>query len=939
MNFASWRKCDFQVHTCRDPNWSGIRPPGVGDPLPDGNLATDTDVLEARSAWADRFIDECVNRKLGAVALTDHNEVVMAHYVRARLMERTTAGEKIDLWLFTGMELTAETGVQAIIIFDAALDVEWIKQSQAILGIPHPAVDPMSAKAPKVTQITCGYHQICDRLDETEALRGRYIVLPNVSDSGKHTVLYSGGHSHFRQMPYVGGYLDANQTIKTLSNTNRARLSGNTKDWSNRFIYPLPTSDCRSADFATLGSNNTWIKLAEPTAEAIRQAFLAPQSRIRLSPPQPPSLSIKNITLTGTLTISDSAISLSPELNSIIGGRGSGKSTILEYTGFCLGRSAHDMPRDGYSSADRLESLVKDTVISKGATIRATIVQDGAEFVVERNPGNSYAPRVIYPNGDSQIVSVSALRDLFPAVIYAQGELAELGKKASEHTAITDLLQFVDPEHKNENDRLLHAIKEAQAEVRSTVELQIDHWALQSDLRKRATERESLKERLSALEKSLPSLSPDDQATLARFEKTASFEEKRKAASEHVEEVASALAAIMVNLGTKRDLSTDIAEEAASFRSAYMDYCTAFEEGLLALSETLKPRRAAVEAAALVWLDTAKSSRIERDKALAKLSDHKMQTTQITKLRDELSKANGEIVELEIRIGKSATIASDLRRTIGTLRKSIVDYEERTAEWAKLIEEQSNGRIRATVQSATEISEIREAIDAVAAKSGSQAATREEGLRKAIGAHGSWGILEKVLSDCLSVMHWRHVGSTIGEQEPKLSDLLGVLGNTPRIRAAIIGDLSKQRVSQLASATARPFITLRYCDEGSEIAFEKASEGQRAAALLFMLLEQSGGPLIVDQPEGDLDNSIISSLTEKLHSAKERRQILFASHNANIVVNGSSELVISLAVNEVGKRHIDIAGAIDGDVVRGVITRTMEGGERAFRDRLDKYGF
>ena len=106
-----------------------------------------------------------------------------------------------------------------------------------------------------------------------------------------------------------------------------------------------------------------------------------------------------------------------------------------------------------------------------------------------------------------------------------------------------------------------------------------------------------------------------------------------------------------------------------------------------------------------------------------------------------------------------------------------------------------------------------------------------------------------------------------------------------------------------------------------------------------MLLDQPGGPLIVDQPEGDLDNKVISAVTEKLHDAKQRRQIIFASHNANIVVNGSSELVISMDLGPDGKRAIHCAGAIDAAVVCATITATMEGGEKAFRDRKSKYGY
>ena len=147
------------------------------------------------------------------------------------------------------------------------------------------------------------------------------------------------------------------------------------------------------------------------------------------------------------------------------------------------------------------------------------------------------------------------------------------------------------------------------------------------------------------------------------------------------------------------------------------------------------------------------------------------------------------------------------------------------------------------------------------------------------------------------------------------------------------------RVEAIATAVARPEITLSYRDGGNAISFEKASEGQRAAALLFMLLEQPGGPLIIDQPEGDLDNRIIAEITDKLHESKQNRQLIFASHNANIVVNGSAELVGHLDLKDNGDREFACTGAIDRPEVRNVITSTMEGGEKAFKDRQDKYGY
>jgi type III restriction enzyme len=90
MSFAYWRKCDFQVHTPRDPNWQGARPIGIGEDL-DGTPATSADVDADRQRWADDFVDQCARRGLEAIALTDHHEMVMVPYVQAAIASRSVA--------------------------------------------------------------------------------------------------------------------------------------------------------------------------------------------------------------------------------------------------------------------------------------------------------------------------------------------------------------------------------------------------------------------------------------------------------------------------------------------------------------------------------------------------------------------------------------------------------------------------------------------------------------------------------------------------------------------------------------------------------------------------------------------------------------------------------------------------------------------------------
>ena len=130
--------------------------------------------------------------------------------------------------------------------------------------------------------------------------------------------------------------------------------------------------------------------------------------------------------------------------------------------------------------------------------------------------------------------------------------------------------------------------------------------------------------------------------------------------------------------------------------------------------------------------------------------------------------------------------------------------------------------------------------------------------------------------------------------------------------------------------------------EDQYIDFAAASAGQQATALLRILWAQPGPPLIIDQPEDDLDSEVVVDVVEQIWNAKRHRQLIFASHNANLVVNGDAELVVHCDYRVRGEQsrgEVKSQGAIDMLEIREAVTRVMEGGEKAFKLRANKYGF
>jgi chromosome segregation protein len=215
-------------------------------------------------------------------------------------------------------------------------------------------------------------------------------------------------------------------------------------------------------------------------------------------------------------------------------------------------------------------------------------------------------------------------------------------------------------------------------------------------------------------------------------------------------------------------------------------------------------------------------------------------------------------------------------------------------------------------------------------------------------------ILERIKSSPDPIIEWNGIlkelegvalyGMGICDQ-PEMPDtpILNELGFSAQEKEKISEKMTIDKWIQLSQISLEDLPVFQYrVREDEYIDFSDASAGQQATALLIALLNEEGPPLIVDQPEDDLDNQIILDIVEQIWKAKEMRQLIFSSHNANIVVNGDAELVICCdykAMVDHSGGQIKALGAIDAKEIKKEITMVMEGGEKAFQLRREKYGF
>ena len=495
---AHFYRCDLQVHTPRDQRWSGT------------HYVSDED----RGEYAARFIQACRGKGLDAVAITDHHDLTFVKYIRSAAKEEldddgTPVPANKNIIVFPGIEITLNVPCQALLIFDAEFPEDLFSLALTALAItPRHASEVTTADVVRLEQITT-LGELRDELDKHEFLRKRYIILPNVSDGGSDTLLRTGAAPKYRAMPCVGGYLDG--SIEQLGQGNHNIINGKAREYGNKRIAVFQTSDSRREDHADLGSASTWVKWATPTAEALRQACLAQESRVSQENPRLPSVTINSISLSNSKFLGPFDLEFNPQYSALIGGRGTGKSTVLEYLRWAL----CDQPPPGMEEDDtpnylaRRRRLIDHTLRPLKATVEVKFEVNGVPHTVRRNSENGELLMKIAAD-DMRPCSEDDVRRLLPIQAYSQKQLSDVSVRVDE------LLRFITAPIRAKLDAIEKRLSDRGERIKETYATVRRRRVLSRTLEERQLAEISLSEQAKALRVGLTGLSESDRALLDR---------------------------------------------------------------------------------------------------------------------------------------------------------------------------------------------------------------------------------------------------------------------------------------------------------------------------------------------------------------------------------------------------------------------------------------
>ncbi len=929
---AHFYRCDFQVHSPRDLAWKGNSPTSDDD----------------RKIYAENFIKACREKGLHGVAITDHHDLCFIKFIRAAAAaEKTPEGDEIPneqkVVVFPGIELTLNIPCQAILVLDSDFPDTLLSQVLTVLAItPSSDEEAKFAEVQRLDAITT-FEQLKQKLDEHDFLKNRYIILPNVTSGGSDTLLRPGVANKYKTMPCVGGYLDGSITKSSEGDLNI--LSGKVAHYGNKKIALFQTSDSRSEDHVNLGEHSTWVKWSVPTAEALRQACLAQESRISQIEPQIPSVIIKSVHVSNSEFMGPLDLALNPQYSALIGSRGTGKSTILEYLRWALcDEHQNEEMIDGQSLKVRQRKLVENTLTKYNASVEVRFEVNGVPHMVRRKSDSGDILLKI-EQGELEECTPEDIRTLLPIQAYSQKQLSRVGVRVDE------LDRFVRSGIKTELDSISSQARSIMSQIRQIYSSVRRKQNIDNSIREDRLNLESLTKQAKMIRGSLSGLSEDQQALISKQPLYLSADllvDGWKDESKAISDSLDALNSLLESFPTKIDEKLEQLPE--------LNLLEALQSALKSQGESLRSLIQQADGAIKgivnsegdfqgefkVQFDQWKSAKEkfnqQYDVAKSAASSHETQLKTLSELEEkvgEITKRIDQATKEMDALGSPEQEFSDLRNQWVDLHKKRGDlYEQQCTKLTDL----SGGAIRATALKGANISSIEELLKSAIKGSGLRTQKIDDFFESVSGSDdpiASWGSALHELEE----LSYRSIDDIENLDSPNLL----AYGFAKTDLAKLTLKLTPETWLELVLTPMEDKTTFDYqTKEGEYIPFEHASAGQQATALLFTLLNQSGPPLIIDQPEDDLDNQIIFDIVTRLWEAKTRRQILFSSHNANLVVNGDAELVVCCDYRIAGdfsRGHIAREGAIDIPEIRESIKTVMEGGDKAFKLRLDKYGF
>jgi len=847
---------------------------------------------DERAKVARDYLSAAQMRGIEVVGITEHHDVSWIDELRH-------AASALHMHVMPGFEVETQEGIHVLCLFEPRAPVAELEDALARLGLPRTLRD-----ASKSTNIrsTLTLRELVTTVQDD--CGGICIAAHVTSDKGILKALEKGGARAdcWKTPELLAGHIPTEVALFQHEGTKRILANDDESYHRERPLAYVQTSDARSPD--DIGTQSVWVKMQRPSVEGLRQAFLDPGSRITSADPYAARAAgeILSIAWEGGF-LDGQAVGLSPELSCLIGSKGTGKSTVIESL-----RWAFDL--DAAMGGDTKSLLEHAIRPGSKVTVKLKTSAPPSEHTVERTM--PHAP--VVRNAIGSVVADLAPRSLMQLRVFSQKQLYDTAQ------SVEGRLELIDEFARDD----LAAVR---AEERRQISaLDAGARAMQQEL----TRIEQWEEQLSEL--------PALEQWRKRFA-DAGFEDRLRERRELDREEArwSALdAALLQRLRTLEELRNDTPPPTTT--QAAPDWpnidllraaedlvaaaTTSFADALDAMRSHLLAARARLADTRATWTARRAARQADFDAALRDL-------------QSDMPDVDPErYLDVERRIEALVPLQEELKRA----RARVALGREGRSQAIKELEDLRAKKYRIRDAAAEQLTsatdhDVRVRVD----YQGDRSKLLESLRRRRTGVRGAAletmvGHSEFTPAELVRRIRERRLSGSFGLPDGQAAALERELTEADLLTLEI-AELCDEATVELDIGTPG---NRRYQPLGD------LSPGQKSTAILLLTLQSGSEPLMIDQPEDDLDNRFVyDDVVQRLRSAKRRRQLVVATHNANIPVLGDAEQIIVLeAVSADPPRgRVSAHGPMDDAGVRSAAEQILEGGEQAFRKRREKYGW
>ncbi len=863
---ADWVRADFHLHTKADREFSYADDPNFYN-----------------SAYVDAL--EKAGVRLGVI--TNHNKFDFTEFKGLR-----STAQKKGIGLLPGVELSVNdgsNGIHTLVVFSEA----WLADGQDHIN-PFLTV-AFEGKTPAQYEQENGRSSL-SLLETIKKLEGYhrdfFLVFAHVEqNSGLWTELDGGRITELGANEFFRRRTLGFQKVRTHDGAASGKpCRTKAQDWLQD-CYPAELEGSDPKSITEIGKGQAcYLKLGELSFDAVKFALGDPVSRVSKAPPKRTASHLRSLHFDGGI-LNGQTLKFSPELNTLIGIRGSGKSSILEAIRYVL-----DIPRgDKVQDTKYKDDLIKHTLGSGGKVTLTAHDTYGQEFTVSRIFRE--APNV-YLGGKLQ-PGVSIRETVLRRPIYfGQKDLSSTGEGFE-----TDLVEKL----VGEKLRPIRTVIDTQRQrVREAVARFQKLSTTAEQKRQYEAELADAKFRLQKFE---------EYGVADKLKKRVGFQQDAAALNRICDRIENFIVGLNSFLAEHEDeLRNAPAYVSAQNSEFFASYYAEFAH-VLAQLEKLK--------------------HVERDtRAMASRLDAKQREFEEARkgLQDEFAQIERQLAE-ELKQTGIAAIQPD----------DFIQQQQRKTKAEQMLE--------ALAKQESQKVNIRDALLAELEKLNelwlSEFSAIKEVLDRVNANHTALQIRAEFKEDkeaAIGFMQQLFRGSNIRESTLRAvmtdyADFGGLFRDFEKAKALagstpdIFESTFMQNLAEFVSWQVPSRFVIRY--RGKEL--KHHSLGQRASALILYVLSQRQNDLIIiDQPEDDLDNqTIYDDVIKLIREMKPFTQFIFATHNANFPVLGDAEQVHACRYED-EVVHVR-SGSIDARPVQESVINIMEGGEEAFNRRKEVY--